>query len=439
MSDEERGIERRDVGSSSSSYGTIESGSGGGRPSNGGLHHRTNVTREVTFEEPTGDEESTEADPIEKRHEQLNSMFGIKPWKHHVAKRPLEERSETVRRLHQDPTRPPTNLIPSETLINVGNIIWWLFFGTWLAATYYVIGFIMLLTCVGKEYKTLCWHLASYYLWPFGKFLVSDRTEQQLTTSTFEGEGEQISLISVKPSNLNSSQEDLSSNLSHRRSRLSFWVWIVFGAIPLTIAHCIVFSICWLVVVLIPMAKVNREAIRVLYYRPLESNLRVTTRFSGSNVVLCTYQAVNVSYYKYSVDGMNVVLVNLLSVVLLTLLVGYIIPKDLRPGSVFIFGASLISIIPLSYYIGTAVSSLSAQSNFALGAFLNASFGSIVELILYCSAIMEGDLEELVQASIVGSLLQALLLMPGLSMIAAGWKYKEQRFSPVAAGCNLSS
>jgi hypothetical protein len=33
----------------------------------------------------------------------------------------------------------------------------------------------------------------------------------------------------------------------------------------------------------------------------------------GADVVLCTHQAVNVHYYKYSVGGMNIILVSILS------------------------------------------------------------------------------------------------------------------------------
>ncbi len=65
---------------------------------------------------------------------------------------------------------------------------------------------------------------------------------------------------------------------------------------------------------------------------------------------------------------------------------------------------------------------------------MNATFGSIVEMILYWTAIKDGGLSDLVQASITGSLLCTLLLLPGLSMIAGGIKYKEQRFNKQGFG-----
>ena len=53
--------------------------------------------------------------------------------------------------------------------------------------------------------------------------------------------------------------------------------------------------------------------------------------------------------------------------------------------------------------------SISAQSNFAVGAVLNATFGSIVEIILYISALVKGAelksscYDYLVKASLVGT------------------------------------
>jgi Ca2+:H+ antiporter len=78
--------------------------------------------------------------------------------------------------------------------------------------------------------------------------------------------------------------------------------------------------------------------------------------------------------------------------------------------------------------------SISVQSTFAIGAVLNATFGSIIELVLYCSAIKFGSLDELVQSAVTGSLLATMLLLPGLSMVSGGLKYKEQRFNSAAAG-----
>ena len=115
----------------------------------------------------------------------------------------------------------------------------------------------------------------------------------------------------------------------------------------------------------------------------------------------------------------------------LSLVFGYFMGNRIHP--VVIFGCSLLSTIPLSYYNGMAIASLSAQTSFAVGALINASFGSIIELILYVVSI-RSKLEDVARAALTGALLGALLLIPGLSMIVGGIKYKEQKFNPAATG-----
>ncbi|CAG8602147.1 10929_t:CDS:2, partial [Acaulospora colombiana] len=97
------------------------------------------------------------------------------------------------------------------------------------------------------------------------------------------------------------------------------------------------------------------------------------------------------------------------------------------------FTLSVLSVIPISYFIGMAVASISAQSSIGLGAVINATFGSIVEIILYALALMEGR-GKLTEGSIIGSLMAGVLLMPGLSMISGGMKRKEQKFNAKSAG-----
>ena len=98
-----------------------------------------------------------------------------------------------------------------------------------------------------------------------------------------------------------------------------------------------------------------------------------------------------------------------------------------------IFLLSLASVIPLSYFIGMAVASISAQSSIGMGAVINATFGSIIEIILYAIALTQGK-GHLVEGSIVGSLLAGVLLMPGMSMCSGAIRRKEQKFNAKSAG-----
>ncbi|KAF9304531.1 hypothetical protein BGZ74_001316 [Mortierella antarctica] len=72
-----------------------------------------------------------------------------------------------------------------------------------------------------------------------------------------------------------------------------------------------------------------------------------------------------------------------------------------------------------------------------LGALLNASFGNAVELILSIIALKEGKID-VVQASVLGSVLSNLLLVLGLCFLCGGLKYKTQKFNQTAAQTSAS-
>ncbi|KFO13347.1 hypothetical protein N312_03260, partial [Balearica regulorum gibbericeps] len=159
-------------------------------------------------------------------------------------------------------------------------------------------------------------------------------------------------------------------------------------------------------------------------------------------VILCCYRAVNPYYYKYAVDGINVFAVNLLPLVLVTLVLGYVDSHNRLTSSPVKFTLALLSIMPLSYYIGMAIASISAQSNFAVGAVVNATFGSITELTFYITALIKGSREgnrcyaEIVKSALTGTLVGCVLFVPGLCMVIGGIRHQEQRFNRRSAGCH---
>ena len=167
-----------------------------------------------------------------------------------------------------------------------------------------------------------------------------------------------------------------------------------------------------------------------------------------STVLLCIYRAVGSKYYKYTIGGVNIFFVNLLPVVFFVIFDGIIllplvegrhhrhekVPAflDFIAGQATIFLLSLASVIPLSYFIGMAVASISAQSSIGMGAVINATFGSIIEIILYAIALTQRK-GRLVEGSIVGSILAGVLLMPGMSMCSSALRRKEQVFNAKSA------
>lgn len=97
-----------------------------------------------------------------------------------------------------------------------------------------------------------------------------------------------------------------------------------------------------------------------------------------------------------------------------------------------LFSLALLSVVPLAYFIGQAVASISAQSSMGMGAAVNAFFSTIVEVYLYCVALNEGK-GKLVEGSIIGSIFAGILFLPGLSMCFGAIKRKTQRFNVKSA------
>ncbi|KAL7979846.1 hypothetical protein Chor_008184 [Crotalus horridus] len=131
---------------------------------------------------------------------------------------------------------------------------------------------------------------------------------------------------------------------------------------------------------------------------------------------------------------------DLLPLVIVTLTLGYADKHNYYTSSVTKFTLALLSIMPLSYYIGMAIASISAQSNFAVGAVVNATFGSITELTFYITALIKGAreknrcYEEIVKSALTGTLLGCVLFIPGLCMVIGGIRHQEQRFNSRSAG-----
>ena len=265
--------------------------------------------------------------------------------------------------------------------------------------------------------------------------------------------------------------------------KLCFWLFLLSIIVPLLLVVCI---ICYALVFTIPMARLNWALIKHLIQHPTsirfcsapaivsvsapvetEGNASTgtstfttkSTRLAAgqlapsgsptSTVLLCIYRATGWQYYKYTIGGVNILFINLIPVIFLVILDGMVllpwvegrkatgtpVPAFIAflASRAMIFTLCLASVIPLSYFIGMAVASISAQSSIGMGAVINATFGSIIEILLYSFALKEGK-GRLVEGSIVGSLLAGVLLMPGMSMCGGAVRRKEQKFNAKSAG-----
>lgn len=104
---------------------------------------------------------------------------------------------------------------------------------------------------------------------------------------------------------------------------------------------------------------------------------------------------------------------------------------------VLLFVMACISIIPLSGYMGKGTEEIALYVGPRIGGLLNATLGNAAELIITIIALRAG-LEEVVKASITGSIIGNILLVLGLSMFVGGVKHKQQKFNRAAAGMHTS-
>jgi len=98
-----------------------------------------------------------------------------------------------------------------------------------------------------------------------------------------------------------------------------------------------------------------------------------------------------------------------------------------------IFVVSALAIIPTAALMGRATEELAAKSGPGIGGFLNVTFGNAPELIIALFALNAG-LQEVVKASIVGSILGNMLLVLGASMLVGGLRRDKQTFNRTSAG-----
>ena len=97
-----------------------------------------------------------------------------------------------------------------------------------------------------------------------------------------------------------------------------------------------------------------------------------------------------------------------------------------------IFVASALGVIPTAALMGRATEELAARSGPGIGGFLNVTFGNAPELIIAFFALNEG-LQEVVKASLIGSILGNVLLVMGAAMFIGGRKRDRQYFDRTAA------
>ncbi|KAL8985807.1 MAG: hypothetical protein Q9205_000604 [Flavoplaca limonia] len=422
---------------------------------------------------------------LKDRQQAINDThpFGIRIWKPALYKKHRSVEKTAEGDIHSSPGRRVNQWLWAF------NGLWTVLFGWWLflAALVGAVACLALGFMPGAiEYGHIFLDLSFYLLYPFGKFVKLEQDEAYADED--EGEGRSITeyeqwqngdiedgrlffgpltsrtLVGRRRASMESADEtdsllgrtrrgagsDENDARSKRRlfgrgewtvGRVIYFVSFYFLIAPLLLLAS---GICWFLVFWIPMGKVTLLLFDHLRRHPLALSFHSDTAYSrgpsspSSSVLVCTYRAVGTKYWKYTIDGTNIFLINLIGVVLFAIFDYWVLDVTLglkiwlvHPG--FVFALALFSIIPLAYFIGQAVASISAQSSMGVGAAINAFFSTVVEVFLYCVALNQGK-GQLVEGSIIGSIFAGILFLPGLSMCFGAIKRKTQRFNVKSAG-----
>ncbi|KAF9438200.1 hypothetical protein BGZ76_009218 [Entomortierella beljakovae] len=428
------------------------------------------------------DEEDSDAEPLtlKDRQETINHThpFGLPLWKPALYKKVRSVQRKADSALHLQPS--------SDLYLSIGNILWTLVFGWWLALICFLISIVLFFTPFGgRDYGGVIIGLSYYLLWPFGQYverelypgeIKADGLHQSSTSEQGHyGHGSNGYSYSHGSSNSNGRLSHLSPSEESRpllpRSSSSFdrermqkrtsifttiksiprktyelgfggIVYYIFYYTLIGPMHLFVSALCWFMVVSIPMGKLTYVLATHLHKDPLRLHFKrgssLSPSMQSSEILLCTYDAIGFQYYKYTYDGTNIIFINLMPIVFFTIIDEYVLTHILGhhtflTSPAVIFSLGLASVIPLSYFIGMAVSSISAQSSLGMGAVINATFGSIIEIILYSVALTQGK-GLITEGALIGSFLAGLLLMPGVSMMSGAVKKKEQKFNAKSAG-----
>src|SRR4051812_15418792 len=119
---------------------------------------------------------------------------------------------------------------------------------------------------------------------------------------------------------------------------------------------------------------------------------------------------------------------------LLTPLIPIAVVLELAHASAaVIFVTSALGVVPPAALMGRATEELAVRSGPGIGGLLNVTFGNFPELIIAFFALLEG-LQEVVKASIIGSIIGNILLVLGAAMFVGGLGRKEQEFDAEAVG-----
>src|SRR3954464_15268964 len=110
-----------------------------------------------------------------------------------------------------------------------------------------------------------------------------------------------------------------------------------------------------------------------------------------------------------------------------------VVLEFMHANATLVFFASALGVVPTAALMGRATEELAHRSGPGIGGLLNVTFGNAPELIIALFALEKG-LQEVVKASIIGSVLGNLLLVMGAAFLVGGWGRERQTCAAGGAG-----
>ena len=220
--------------------------------------------------------------------------------------------------------------------------------------------------------------------------------------------------------------------------------WRYFAAPICSIVHALAACICWLLVVLLPMATVNVFMLRSLwdFKHAVPDSLR-------HRAYLLQMRFASWKYCSYSVYGVNILMLNLSLMVIPLLVRGYASSKPNWFSSEYnctlYFVLGFIAIIPLGNFIHVSLYRLCSKTNPLYGFVANALFHAIIEIAVYIyllekanrnTTLLSTNAGVLVNERLMGSMMFNLAFIPGVSMIVGGLKHHQQVFNRYQVATN---
>jgi Ca2+:H+ antiporter len=97
-----------------------------------------------------------------------------------------------------------------------------------------------------------------------------------------------------------------------------------------------------------------------------------------------------------------------------------------------VFATSAIGVVPTAALMSDSTEQLAERAGPGVGGLLNVTFGNAPELIIAFFALIDG-LQEVVKASLIGSVLGNSLLVFGAAILVGGLRHGRPRFNPAGA------